>query len=356
MKFAKAAARAMLSLGAALFSADAPAQRIRIPALENVDQALSDPPRTALEARRAALVSTRALLHGRFKKYEGRCYVRETPQAVRECPGEKVGFDADMDAHIAATKSFNWDLEQAIGEYRIGLERRIRDMDEALKRDADAAKNFGFNRRAEDFDKWVQLSREAQSKAVDKLLSQVFDARADELRSGIFEQVSQANSAQIDQMLLKLRAAGLGAGASAEALRRYQETGDKQLLRPLAMQLSEDLKSLIRLDDALQKSSSFEAAWEALQYFSPPGMRQLLALGETATWATYGAGMQVVAVAEVARLNSLTVEQLRGLHNIHCLFERHTFERYQAKRKLAELTGRGLSELVTPLQSQACAR
>jgi hypothetical protein len=94
---------------------------------------------------------------------------------------------------------------------------------------------------------------------------------------------------------------------------------------------------------------------EVLQHFAPPVVRELVAAGETAAWATYGAGMQVIALAEVTRLNKLTVTELKGLQTIHCVSVRHTVQRYETKIKLAELTGRGLSELVKPTQSKSCA-
>ena len=128
------------------------------------------------------------------------------------------------------------------------------------------------------------------------------------------------------------------------------------MLKSIAKQLSEDLRSIIKFDEHYQKSEKFEAAWEALQFFAPPGMRHVLALGETAAWATYGVGMQVVAVAEVARLNKLTDKELKAIQNIHCLFETHTLERYNAKLKLAMLTYRDTSELTKPTQSKACSK
>lgn len=344
-----------LSLCAALFATTATAQKV--PALAEVNPALSDPPRAQLDTRRAALASTRASLRDRIQKYDDRCLLRQSgSQADRECPGEKVGLETDRDAYAAGVKSFNWDLEQAVGEYRMSLEKRILDMDLAIKQDAEAVARFGFSRRADDFDKWAQLSKEAQGKAIGKIAGLMLEAGVDEMRNGISEQLLNASGAEIDRVLLSLRAAGLGAGAAAESLRRYKETKDKQLLRSIAMQLNEELRSAIKIDEAGRQGNNFEAAWETLQMVVPPGMRQVLVLGETAAWATYSIGMQTVAVVEVQRLNKLTTKELAALHNIQCLFENHVLERYHAKVKLAELTGRGPSELSKPVQSNSCKK
>jgi len=349
--------RATLWIAAALFTAGASAQPQQIPTLEDIPQALSSPPRDSLDRRHMGLASTRDSLRTRIKTHFERCslYYSNSSEA-RECPGATVQLDTEKEAYIVAVKSFNWDLQQAIGDEQNRLEKRVREMEQAISNDANAVKRFGFDRRAEDFDKWVRLSKEAQDKAVDKLLERLFETAADEMRSGILDQLTRANGADIDQMLLKLQAAGLGAVASADALRQYQATQDKQLLKSIAKQLSEDLRSIIKFDENYQKSEKFEAAWEALQFFSPPGVRQVLAAVETGAWVTYGVGMQAVAIAEVARLNKLTDKELKAVQNIHCLFETHTLERYNAKLKLAMLTYRDASELTKPVQSKACSK
>lgn len=328
-----------------------------VPALDDIAPALPDPPRSNLTRRRTELVATRDALHIRRTYFEEHCHIYTATEA-RACTAAAIQLLADTEACTAAVKSFNWDLEQSFGEERIRLEGVIRGLDQALDNDATAVKRFGFDRRAEDFEKWAGISEEAKHKVVDKLLEQIFEIGGDKMREGIFEQLSNADDKGIDQMLLKLQTLGLGAAASADALREYKGKGIKDLpwLRSLAKQLNEDLRSVIKFDENYQLGNNFEAGLETLKYFLPPGPREIVSLAEVSAWATYGAGMQVVAVVEVERLNELTDKELLALQKIHCVSERHILARYEAKVKLAALLNQNDADLVKPVTSRSCSK
>ena len=326
-----------------------------IPALGEISEALPNPPQGDFRQRRAKLDSTRDSLCSRKKYFEEHCLVYSASEA-KGCTDRAIRLLCDTESCIAAVKSFNWELEQAFGEERNRLEDRILEIDQALKNDVTAIKRFGFDRRAEDFEKWARISEETKHKVVDKLMEQVFEAGAEKMRDGIFEQLTSADNQGIDQMLLKLQTLGLGAAASADALRQYKHTRDKQLLRPIAKHLSEDLQTIVKFDERYQKGENFEAGLEALKFFLPPGTREVVSMAEMAAWATYGAGMQTVALVEVKRLNELTNKELLALQEIHCISERHILARYEAKAKLAALLNQNVSDVVKPVLSKSCSR
>jgi len=356
VSFAAASAfRAVLCVGAALFSTGAPGQKI--PALEGVNPALSDPPRTALETRRAALVSTRASLRDMIAKYEGHCLLRESgSRADRECPGEKASLEAGKEAYVVAVKSFNWDLEQAVGEYRNVLEKRLRDLNEGLARDAAAIRNQGFKRRAEDFEDLARLSSEAHRLAFLKVMDVLVDEAAPLITQGIVGK------------LRELRATGLGPGEAKAILKQFD---DANLVNPkaraylrevargstpgvegkLAGAIQEDLQQMREIDTAGGKGQKLEAALKLVQWVAPPGS----GIMEIAVWVGYDITAQTLVSGTVTMLNDKTIDQLKGLNAIICVSQRRLVEKHAVGFKLAALEGRPFDRQ-RPMVNDRCIR
>lgn len=346
--------RALLCGGATIFCADASAQKI--PALEAVNLALPDLPRAALETRRATLVSTRGELRARFDKYQSRCLLQETPQAVRECPGEKTSFQADMEAHIIATKSFNWDLEQETGGYRLSLENRLKELDDGLARDAVAVQRLGFKRRAQDFDDLVRLSTEAHRLAFQKIADVLVDEGGPLLVEGVIGK------------LRELRATGLGPDEARALLRQFD---DANLVNPkaraylrevargatpgaeakLAGAVQEDLQQFRDLNAAGKAGDNKEAALKLMQWIAPPGS----GIMEIAVWVGYDVTAQTLVSGTVETLSTVSGDQLKGLSAIMCLSQRRLAEKHEAGLKLAALQGKPFDRPV-PVINPSCRK
>jgi len=356
MKFpGLAALRAMLCAGAALFGTGALAQKI--PALEEVNPALSDPPRAALETRRAAMVSTRASLRDKIAKYEGRCLLRESgSRADRECPGEKASLEAGKEAYVVAVKSFNWDLEQAVGEYRNALEKRLRELNEGLERDAAAIRNQGFKRRAEDFEDLARLSSEAHRRAFLKVMDVLVDEAAPLITQGIAGK------------LREMRATGLGPGEARAILKQFD---DANLVNPkaraylgevargatpgaegrLAGAMQEDLQQMRDISAAGGKGERLEAALKLVQWVAPPGSGVM----EIAVWVGYDITAQTLVSGTVTLLNDKTIDQLKGLNAVMCVSQRRLVEKHDVGVKLAALEGKPFDR-PKPIVNGDCVR
>ena len=350
--------RALRLAAAALLLAASGAVTAQIPALEEVPRFLPEASRVPLEARYAELAARRDSLRARIRDHDARCrlYSSNAPEATT-CPPAKIRLSADREAYVTSVKTFNWDLEQSIGDYRIFLEKGLARAEEALVRDAEAVKRLGFERRAEDFKEWERLSADARNKLSVELTKFIVDEGGEAVVKS-FAATLQGSLRGLDpgearELARKLEQSGLGSSPSARALREYASRSPSRAeLIELATMLHKDIQTLINAGS----ERGLERALELIKLFGGDAIEKYLpglAIGELAVWSTYSAAAQSVAVIEVSRLNRMTDRQLKGLASIRCVTERHMAERYGWLVKMAEFRGTS-APTPAPAQSAAC--
>jgi len=336
----------------------------QIPALEDVPRALPDPPRTSLMQRHTDLAARRAVLFGRIDDFNQRCrlYYSNSPEA-KECPSAKGPLYADRDAYIAALKSFNWDLEQAIGDYQNKLEKRLAELDAGLQRDAEALRRMGFSRRAEDFAEWAKFSTDAHRQAFLKFMDIVIDEGADYAVKWSAAQIGAAHASrfgadQANELLRKMQAQGINNPHAEAYLRKIVDqnlTKDgAQLTNELADALHQDLRVLRDLMTVDKNNSNAEKALKLVQMIAPPHLAKVATLGELGIWVVADVGAQRIAAANVRRLTELTEKDLKTLTTISCVSQRRLVEKHEVGAKLAELHERPFDQ-PKPFISKGCS-
>lgn len=354
--------RKLLAVGL-LICSPALAQQSQIPALEDVPRSLPESIAADLLARHLGLANTRNLLRSRIGDHFTRCSVVSTNSPEhRECLRTREPLFADRDAYIANVKQFNWDLEQAVGGYRNGLERRLAEIDDGLKRDATALRFLGFERRAENFADWAKFSADAHRFTFLKVMDSIIDAGSDLAVKGLLSRlqvmrVSKFGADEARELLRQMEAQSLG---NVNATRYLQQIIDRNLTKEgvalaneLAVELHKDMRVLRDLLTVDKDASTLEKSYKLSKMFMPPHVEKGAEILELGVWVAYDVGAQSVASKQIRRLTELTEKDLKALKGIACVTQRRLVERHSVGARLAAVNNRTFDQ-PKPVVWQTC--
>jgi len=319
-----------------------------IPAIEDVPDALRDPPRSSLVQRQVALLARRADLLPRIKDRDARCqlYSSKSKEAF-ECPELTARIQQQKSAYIASVNKFNWDVDQAIAQYQNELERRLGLLDNGLALDARSIQKLGFSKRASDFAEWATLSEDAHRKLVLNAMDNIVNGGGAWIAGRLTSRLQSLgigagtlNPSEARLLLREYDASNVLNSKAREYLRTIATSATPGETGELARLIHEDLMSARDAYVTAQDQSHFEAMLKMLETVAPPHIRFAADGAELLVWAAYDFSAQWIATERIQAYMQLTDEQLRALSSIACVSQRRVAEQYEIKKTLAALNGK----------------
>lgn len=317
--------------------------RAEIPALAEVSTKLPEAEQKVFRKRKMELevVLKKFLAAGqRFNDKPAKAQSDEEFAALNTQRAQRIAaaqqFNSEMASRVRAALAA--DIKQASAS----SEAQDKALSQAIERDLTAVRNFGFDRRAQDFEEWEKLATDAKREFEHTVSTELAGLLASKAKDGILAGVKGLDEAKVGGWIAVLMKQDPPPTEIIAVLRRMAFVADMDRVK-----LATDAKYLAKLIENMAKSAKV-SGWKGgmpvlldivCEAFPPEvGMQgKMFKATATSTVASlYNNAARRVAKAEIERLTSLTESQLKALANVNGLIEKHVKERREAKSKLKE--------------------
>jgi hypothetical protein len=232
-------------------------------------------------------------------------------------------------------------MDLAIEAEIVRLTARDKELTAALDKDAEAIRNFGFARRAEDFAEWEKLGADAKAQFEKEVVDAATDQIAGRVSERLLESFSHFDAAKADRWIGLLEKVE---PRPTELIRLIQKVGNI----PDKARAVEDAAKIVQGIERLQQAFTAQTREDLLllgmdlicDVVPPPGDASCNAfktIGKLTVASLYNKVARQIAINEVERLTTMTEGRLRALAKINELMVTHVRERKEVRTKLKEL-------------------
>lgn len=235
------------------------------------------------------------------------------------------------------------DIAAAVASERRRLEQAVRELDSRIARDLTAIRNLGFDRRAEDFERWALMSREARAAREKEWRDQLTDVIASEVQDHMLDAFRNMDRVRIDALIRKLESnPDVPMYSVVGVLREALDDGTRARTVDQAKALVKGIERGLQGTRAGNREDWLRFATELLCDFAEalPGLRKCTvfkAIGFSSLASVENFGAQQIANARINELSTRTEKDLSSLKRLDDLMVRHVGERKAARDRLAEL-------------------
>ena len=255
----------------------------------------------------------------------------EVQQKFRSGNADKKSVEAEqfwVDQWAAATAMFEKEIEKR----RIDL--RILELDDKIQQDQQAIRNLGFDKRAADFEQWVDLSQEAKSRFEEQVKEVLIDRIVGAVQGGLLAGFENMDRARVERWieflerqnprpvelisLLKPLGGSLDRALLSERARRLVAYLEISYATARARTRDEKLKVALMTVCEVFPQAAYRAACEA---FRDTSSITFAAVNNNIT--------RRVAFHQIDRITTMTEQQLQSLKTLSELMVRHVQDRRQ---------------------------
>ncbi len=203
---------------------------------------------------------------------------------------------------------------------------------------------LGFEKRAEEIEEWVELSREAQEEAVKTFYREAADVIAGEAQDQLLEQFKHLNRRKADRWITYLKEnVDPRPTEMIAAIHRVSELRGKAKVSADAKFILDRYDELLKLHQVKDLSGSLEMLLDLmcdapLGAFVARECRAAVGEGKVMAALAYHGRARYVANREVDRLGGLNEAQLKTLDTLHGQLVRFVAQRKDVRRAIAELS------------------
>lgn len=313
-----------------------------VPALPEIPPALPEGVRAPLIAKRQPLAEQKLVLIDEGNSINQQCAkVEKGPQQHQDCLARLERFNAGVKTLRSKVDQLADEIDLAIEAEVALLGARDRELTAALDKDAQAIRNLGFARRAEDFAEWEKLGADAKAQFEKEVIDAATDQIAGKVSDHVLESFSHFDAAKADRWVKLLEKIE---PKPTELIRLIRKVGDI----PDKARAVEDAAMIVQGIERLQQAFTAQTREDLLllgmdlicDVVPPPGDASCNAfktVGKLTVASLYNNVARRVAINEVERLTTMTEGQLLALAKINELMVKHVKERNEVRAKLKDL-------------------
>jgi hypothetical protein len=313
-----------------------------VPALPEIPKALQENVRASLIAKRQPLAEQKLVLIDEGNSINQRCAkVEKGSQQHQDCLAQLARFNAGVQTLRSKVDQLADEIDLAIDAEIALLGSRDKELTAALDRDAEAIRNLGFARRAEDFAEWEKLGADAKAQFENEVIDAATDQIAGKISDHLLESFSHFNAAKAGRWIKLLEKVE---PPPTELIRLIRKVGDI----PDKARAIEDAAKIVQGIERLKQASAAQSREDMLllgmdlicDVVPPPGDASCNAfktIGKLTVASLYNNVARRVAINEVERLTTMTEGQLLALAKINELMVKHVKERNEVRAKLKQL-------------------
>lgn len=326
----------LLTLG---FSAAALGQ---IPAMPEIPVALPDAVREPLIVKRKPWAEEKLKLLEEGKALNQACQnLEEGSDRHKACLARKASFDGRVVALRAAFAALQTEIDDAIDVEIARLEARDKELTAGLEKDAEAIRNLGFARRAEDFAEWEKLGADAKAGFEKEIVDAATDQIAGKLSDHLLDSFKHFDAAKAGRWVGLLEKVE---PKPVELIALIQKVGSVADKAAMVEQAEAILKGIERLQQGSAAKTREDLLLLSMDLFCdimPPAeaasCNAFKTVGKLTFASLYNNAARRVALNEVERLTTMTEQQLRALAKLNELTVKHVKERNDVRAKLKAL-------------------
>lgn len=266
--------------------------------------------------------------------------VDEGSVAAEKCRREQAALEDGRDHYVAATLRFNSivDAEVSINE----LKTRI-------ARDQEAIRRLGFSSRAEDFQEWEKLADEARGQFEEQALSSITDllfAGAADANKAVIAGTGRLNTFSSQKLIGRLKEKGISDERVLNVIREIGAAKGKPARAKATKELIELVEKKGDLFNISQQindnpgdiKTAAEAATTILSWGLQGPLAGVFASDVQFMYASlYNNLTRRMSMENIARLTTLTEQQLKNLSVLTGVLKKHASELQAARENLENL-------------------
>jgi len=221
-------------------------------------------------------------------------------------------------------------------------------LDRAIKQDVLAIKRLGFDRRAKDYEQWVNLSEKAQEELRKEAREQALDALTSLAQDQMIEGFRDMDRKRIERLIKWLKQnSEVPIDETVNVLRQAAKDSKRIRMAGQAKAIVDGINAGIEGAAAENREQKAKFYLTLLCDVAEGGAKMkwcgvLKSEALVTGAALYNNAARRVAVHEVERLTQLTEKQLKGLQKLNEVVVRHVKERNEVRAKLKlEAAARG---------------
>lgn len=313
-----------------------------VPALPEIPTALQENVRASLIAKRQPLAEQKLVLIDEGNSINQQCAkVQKGSPQHQECLARLARFNAGVQTLRSKVDQLADEIDLAIDAEIARLTVRDRELTASLDKDAEAIRNLGFARRAEDFAEWEKLGADAKAQFAKEVIDAATDQIAGKVSDHLLESFSHFDAAKAGRWVKLLEKVE---PRPTELIRLIRKVGDL----PDKARAVEDAAKIVQGIERLQQAFTAETREDLLLLgmdlfcdvvpaASEASCNAFKTVGKLTVASLYNNVARRVAINEVERLTTMTEGQLRALAKINELMVKHVKERNEVRAKLKEL-------------------
>jgi hypothetical protein len=304
---------------------------------------LSESTKEGLEKERNRLIERLDQIEKIGKEYND-AYAGK-PDNIREAPEARQMFmqlENDKKSYLADLANFKEHLATAVTAEKTRLLTEIARLKNKVAMDLSAIRHLGFDKRAEDYQEWLELDAAARKQLreqASKSLADLLLTAAQDANKAVIQSIGSLNTFSAQKLIGKLKAANIKDPRVWELVNEIGATNDKPAMRKATLKL---LELVEREGDVIGGGSEIVRDPEniPLQGETAATILSWGLEGPLAGWfasetelcisTIYTAAATNVSRKNIERLNSLTDAQLVILKGLNQMVEDHV----KALRKL----------------------
>src|SRR5688572_20097977 len=195
-----------------------------VPALPEIPTALQENVRASLIAKRQPLAEQKLVLIDEGNSINQQCAkVQKGSQQHQDCLARLERFNAGVKTLRSNVDQLADQIDLAIDAEVTRLTTRDTELTKALDKDAEAIRNLGFARRAEDFAEWEKLGADAKAQFEKEVVDAATDQIAGRVSDHLLESFSHFDAAKAGRWVKLLQKVE---PRPTELIRLIREVGD----------------------------------------------------------------------------------------------------------------------------------
>ena len=308
----------------------------RIPALRAIPVQLPVDVRTPLAKRRAELEQE-------FARFKAEADAFSQRPASEQTDAEYDALQARRTRYIAKARAFNAEVGQATDAY---LRKHIDELSAQIAGDLEAIKRLKLDKRAEEFEEWAKLSKDARADLENQALDALITVSLSGVQAGA-KIVASHNPWLANEMIGHLRTLGVNDPFLLEAIKKVGATKGKPAMAKAvnewldAIGKARDVYSIAKDgakagDLTEKKNAALGALATVLSWgVEDPKLSLLVTEIQVATAALYNNVTQRVVSSRVEQLLHLADEELKSLKRLQGRLTEHMKQRRAEREALA---------------------
>jgi len=314
----------------------------QIPAMPEIPTALPDAVREPLIVKRKPWAEEKLKLLEEGKALNAACQNLERgSERHKNCLARQASFDGRVVALRGAFATLETEIDAAIDAEIARLEARDKELTAGLEKDAEAIRNLGFARRAEDFAEWEKLGSDAKAQFEKEVVDAATDQVAGKISDHLMASFQNFDAAKADRWITLLNKMEPKPAALIQKIRTVGSAADKARVIEDAKEILTGIERLQAAGSAASREEMLLLSMDLFCDLVPPAANDscnaFKTVGKLTFASLYNNAARRVALNEVERLTTMTEQQLRALSKLNELTVKHVKERNEVRAKLKEL-------------------